>query len=391
MHAAREAQLVRHHAVRHRGAALRRDEPPAQAPQAAPGQRRLAGAQRRHRGPVRPWWASWILNKEGEEHHRLRRLMNPAFSPKLIGGLVPALPGAGRRADRRLRRTRPLRVRLGVRRAVRRPGDRHHARPPRGGVADHRHGGGDDRAGPGRHPPEELPRIEARAGPALRLRRRPDRRPPREPARRLRHRAGQRLPRRRRPAVRRRAARRPGAAGLRRLRHHPQPARPGHADLPATTPTSGGCSPSGPSSGKAAVEEVMRVNPTVRWVTREVLEDFEYEGVATHRPAPRCTCYSESAGHRPPGLRRPASTSPRRPQAALRVRRRGAPLPGPLRRPLRHERGAARCWPAGCATRTPCDGATWLPDSGNTGPMRLPIGFTPRRLTHPPPNREDSP
>jgi hypothetical protein len=27
----------------------------------------------------------------------------------------------------------------------------------------------------------------------------------------------------------------------------------------------------------------------------------------------------------------------------------------------------------------PLEGATWLPDSGNTGPMRLPIGFTPGR------------
>lgn len=40
-------------------------------------------------GPFAEWFASWILNKEGEEHHRLRRLMNPAFSPKLIGSLVP--------------------------------------------------------------------------------------------------------------------------------------------------------------------------------------------------------------------------------------------------------------------------------------------------------------
>jgi cytochrome P450 len=40
-------------------------------------------------GPFAEWFDSWILNKEGEEHHRLRRLLNPAFSPKLIGGLVP--------------------------------------------------------------------------------------------------------------------------------------------------------------------------------------------------------------------------------------------------------------------------------------------------------------
>jgi cytochrome P450 len=40
-------------------------------------------------GPFADWFASWVLNKEGEEHHRLRRLMNPAFSPRLVDGLVP--------------------------------------------------------------------------------------------------------------------------------------------------------------------------------------------------------------------------------------------------------------------------------------------------------------
>ncbi|MEW2357375.1 cytochrome P450 [Spirillospora sp. NPDC029432] len=40
-------------------------------------------------GPFADWWANWVLNKEGADHHRLRRLMNPAFSRRLIGGLVP--------------------------------------------------------------------------------------------------------------------------------------------------------------------------------------------------------------------------------------------------------------------------------------------------------------
>src|SRR5579863_10332267 len=40
-------------------------------------------------GPFARWSASWVLNKEGEEHHRLRRLMYPAFSPRLVGGLAP--------------------------------------------------------------------------------------------------------------------------------------------------------------------------------------------------------------------------------------------------------------------------------------------------------------
>lgn len=34
-----------------------------------------------------------------------------------------------------------------------------------------------------------------------------------------------------------------------------------------------------PELGKAAVEEIMRVNPTTTWVTREALEDFEFQGL----------------------------------------------------------------------------------------------------------------
>jgi cytochrome P450 len=40
-------------------------------------------------GPFADWWASWVLNKEGEAHHRLRRLLNPAFSRRIIDRLRP--------------------------------------------------------------------------------------------------------------------------------------------------------------------------------------------------------------------------------------------------------------------------------------------------------------
>jgi len=40
-------------------------------------------------GPFADWWASWVLNKEGEDHQRLRRLLNPAFSRRIIDRLQP--------------------------------------------------------------------------------------------------------------------------------------------------------------------------------------------------------------------------------------------------------------------------------------------------------------
>lgn len=42
-------------------------------------------------GPFAAWWSGWVLNKEGEDHQRLRRLLTPAFSRRLIGALVPRL------------------------------------------------------------------------------------------------------------------------------------------------------------------------------------------------------------------------------------------------------------------------------------------------------------
>ncbi len=44
-------------------------------------------------GPFARWWSSWILNQEGEEHFRLRRLLNPAFSKKALSSLTPYFTG----------------------------------------------------------------------------------------------------------------------------------------------------------------------------------------------------------------------------------------------------------------------------------------------------------
>jgi cytochrome P450 len=42
-------------------------------------------------GPFAQWWSGWVLNKEGEDHQRLRRLLTPAFSRRFIDALVPRL------------------------------------------------------------------------------------------------------------------------------------------------------------------------------------------------------------------------------------------------------------------------------------------------------------
>jgi len=44
-------------------------------------------------GPFADWWSGWVLNKEGEDHQRLRRLLNPAFSRRLVEALVPRFSG----------------------------------------------------------------------------------------------------------------------------------------------------------------------------------------------------------------------------------------------------------------------------------------------------------
>src|SRR5262249_11603024 len=40
-------------------------------------------------GPFADWWANWVLNKEGADHRRLRKLLNPAFSRRVIEAAPP--------------------------------------------------------------------------------------------------------------------------------------------------------------------------------------------------------------------------------------------------------------------------------------------------------------
>ncbi len=136
-----------------------------------------------------------------------------------------------------------------------------------------------------------------------------------------------------------------------------------------------------PDLGANAVEEVMRVNPTVTWVTREALEDVELTDPAGGAPL-----------HVPRGgivqvLSHAAGTDP-------------SAMPDPsfditVQRPPHHGFGAGIHHCLGhfvartdmavalplLARRMPDaepDGpGQWLPVSGNTGAVRFPISFTP--------------
>ena len=46
-------------------------------------------------GPFADWWSQALLNLEGDDHARLRRLLNPAFAPKAISELAPRFQELG--------------------------------------------------------------------------------------------------------------------------------------------------------------------------------------------------------------------------------------------------------------------------------------------------------
>ena len=66
-----------------------------------------------------------------------------------------------------------------------------------------------------------------------------------------------------------------------------------------------------PELGGTAVEEVMRVNPAVTWVTREALDDFEFQGWPS-KPGRPCTSFRSPPGPTRARLKTRSSTSPRR-------------------------------------------------------------------------------
>ena len=130
-----------------------------------------------------------------------------------------------------------------------------------------------------------------------------------------------------------------------------------------------------PELGANAVEEVMRVNPTVTWVTREAVEDVDFRGLRIPRGG-IVQMLSHAAGTDPLAMPDPAFdiTAVRPPHTGFGsgvhhclghfVARTDMAVALPL---------LARRMP----DAEPDGPGAWLPVSGNTGPVRFPIRFTP--------------
>lgn len=129
-----------------------------------------------------------------------------------------------------------------------------------------------------------------------------------------------------------------------------------------------------PDLGRAAVEEVMRTRPTTTWVTREALEDFNFKGLEIKKGT-TIHLFAESAGTDPsvfkPGF---DITEPRKSHYGFG---------GGTHHCLGHFIARGDMTEAlkllAQRVRNPAyDGdPVWLPDSGNTGPVRMDIRFDP--------------
>jgi cytochrome P450 len=129
-----------------------------------------------------------------------------------------------------------------------------------------------------------------------------------------------------------------------------------------------------PELGPAAVEEVMRVSSTTTWVTRQALEDFRFDGLEI-KAGTTIHLFCESAGTDP----RAFVVADFDITAADRLPHFG--FGGGVHYCLGHLVARADMGIALTALARrlpairPAGPATWLPDSGNTGPVTLPLAF----------------
>jgi cytochrome P450 len=362
-------------------------------------------------GPFADWWASWVLNMEGEAHHRLRRLLNPAFSRRIVeplrsrfrdlaGELADAFADPGRcefmSEFAEPYAARVIAILLGI-------------------------------------PEEEWPTIAAESaavGLAMGVRIR-EHLPRIEAALAALYDYADALiaNRRCRPRddfVTCLIQAQAGGAGLTAAelrdslvllifggfdttRNQLGLAMQAFLDHPGQWRLLA----QRPELGPAAVEEVMRIRPTTTWVTREAVADFTFDGLAIEAGT-TIHLFCESAGT---DLRDAAGTGPDAAGAGQDIVGAGRNTAGAGRDAAGAERDTADtgfditaggrrphfgfgggihyCLGHAVARADMCEALTvlarrlgepraagqaiWLPDSGNTGPVRLPVAFVPGR------------
>ena len=329
-------------------------------------------------GPFADWWSGWVLNLEGEAHQRLRRLLNPAFSRRIVealrprfrelaGQLIDSFAGPGPREGRcefmadfaEPYAARVIAIMLGIAEEEWRTIAAESATV---GLAM------------GVRIREHLPRIEAALAAlydyadALIAARRRD---PRD------------------DLVTCLVASQADEGGLTATelrdslvllifggfdttRNQLGLAMQVFMDHPDQWRLLG----EHPELGAAAVEEVMRVRPTTTWVTREALVDFTFDGLDI-TAGTTIHLFCESAG----------TDAARAGGAEFDITAAGRPphfgFGGGVHYCLGHyvaraDMSAALTVLAGRLSEPrPAGTAVWLPDSGNTGPVRLPVAFTP--------------
>lgn len=325
-------------------------------------------------GPFAEWWAGWILNMEGEDHARLRRLLNPAFAPKALQAMAPQFVALANELVDQFAAAgeveyvsqfaepyaaRVIAILLGL---------------PEEDWEEIARVSATIGLAMGVTFQEELPRIQAALDQlfaycdAVIADRRANPRDDFATALVQATEDGDRLS----EDELRNSMALMVFGGFDTTRNQLSLAAATFAEHPDQWTLLA----QDPGLGRAAVEEVMRVNPTVTWVTREALEDLDYEGL--HIPAGTTIhLFSESAGTDPARFEQPGfdiTVEGRPPHFGF-----GA--------------GAHHCighfiaridmsvaLPI-LARRMPGmrlgEGVEWMPLSGNTGLNRLPLVFDP--------------
>lgn len=132
-----------------------------------------------------------------------------------------------------------------------------------------------------------------------------------------------------------------------------------------------------PEFARPAIEEAMRVAPTTTWVTREAIEDFEFQGLKI-AAGTTVHLFTYASGTDPevfPGDEVDIAAEHREPHHTF-----GGGVHNCLGHYIaRADMSVALPILAKHLTNIQAaPGAEWLPDSGNTGPLRLPITFDQR-------------